>query len=109
MSCFRPRRTTSYELVRSREPSVPATVQAPPEQKNVGQVRGGLRRNVTARHFDRSCHESRSSVRLGFPERLGLGGEPIVGIGHPADAKAGHPRESLPFAQVSRERFGRRD
>ena len=33
----------------------------------------------------------------------------IVGIGHPADAKAGHPRESLPFAQVSRERFGQRD
>ena len=32
-----------------------------------------------------------------------------AGEGVPADAKAGHPRESLPFAQVSRERFGRRD
>ena len=33
----------------------------------------------------------------------------IVGIGHPMETKAGHPREALPFAQVSRERFGRRD
>jgi len=33
----------------------------------------------------------------------------IVGIGHPADPKAGHRRESLPYGQVSRERFGRRD
>ena len=33
----------------------------------------------------------------------------IIGIGHPVETKAGHPREALPFAQVSRERFGRRD
>ena len=33
----------------------------------------------------------------------------IVGIGHPMETKAGHPREALPFAQVSRERFGQRD
>ena len=33
----------------------------------------------------------------------------IIGIGHPVETKAGHPRGALPFAQVSRERFGRRD
>ncbi|MDR2549507.1 MAG: nitroreductase family protein [Desulfobulbus sp.] len=32
----------------------------------------------------------------------------IVGIGHPADTKSGHPLASLPFGQVSYERFGRR-
>ena len=32
----------------------------------------------------------------------------IIGIGHPADSKSGHPRSSLPFNQVSFERFGRR-
>ncbi|MCL1979878.1 MAG: nitroreductase family protein [Proteobacteria bacterium] len=32
----------------------------------------------------------------------------IVGIGYPADTKDGHPHSSLPFTQVSFERFGRR-
>jgi nitroreductase len=32
----------------------------------------------------------------------------IIGIGYPADTKRGHPRSSLPFNQVSFERFGQR-
>ena len=43
---------------------------------------------------------------LGLPE--GMMVLAIVGIGHPADAKSGHPHSSLPFNQVSFERFGRR-
>ncbi|WP_028318398.1 nitroreductase family protein [Desulfobulbus elongatus] len=43
---------------------------------------------------------------LGLPE--GVMVLAIVGIGHPADSKSGHPSSSLHFDQVSFERFGRR-
>jgi len=43
---------------------------------------------------------------LGLPE--GMMVLAIVGIGYPADTKSGHPHSSLPFNQVSFERFGRR-
>lgn len=43
---------------------------------------------------------------LGLPE--GLMVLAIVGIGYPEASKSGHPRESLRFNQVSRERFGQR-
>jgi Nitroreductase len=43
---------------------------------------------------------------LGLPE--GMMVLAIIGIGHPADTKSGHPRASLPFNQVSFERFGQR-
>lgn len=42
---------------------------------------------------------------LGLPE--GMMVLAIIGIGHPADSKSGHPRSSLRFNQVSFERFGR--
>ena len=53
-------------------------------------------------YWSRSMYEM-----LGLPP--GMMVLAIIGIGHPVETKAGHPRGALPFAQVSRERFGRRD
>lgn len=53
-------------------------------------------------------HSSSAYVaeRLGLP--AGMEVEAILAVGHPAERPAPHPRESLPFDQVSYERFGRR-
>ena len=59
---------------RLREPSVPATVQAPPEQKNVVTGPGARHRSFTVRPIQLTSHEPRSRGRLGFPERPDLGG-----------------------------------
>lgn len=40
---------------------------------------------------------------LGLPERLRV--EAMIAIGYPAESKAGHPRESLLFDRVHRNRF----
>ena len=56
-------------------------------------------------------HGDGRSAEAYVRETLGLPGElvvaAIVGIGHPAEKKPPHPRESLPWAQLHRNRYGR--
>ena len=55
-------------------------------------------------------HNTECSAENYLKDLLGLPGshavECIIGIGYPAEKKAGHAVESLPFNQVHRNRFG---
>ena len=43
---------------------------------------------------------------LGLPEQIMV--EAIIAIGHPVEPKNGHPTASLPYSQVSYQRYGQR-
>jgi len=54
-------------------------------------------------------HDAKRSAEQYLKELLGLPDshvvQCIIGIGYPAETKAGHAKQDLPFAQVHRERF----
>jgi nitroreductase len=55
------------------------------------------------RHADGREAEAHVRELVGLPAHFAV--DCIVGIGYPAEHKAGHPRASLPFAKVHREQF----
>ncbi len=55
------------------------------------------------RHADGRDAEVHVRELLGFPEDFVV--DCIIGIGYPAEDKAGHPRSSLPFNKIHRERY----
>ena len=56
-------------------------------------------------------HDDSRSAEAYVRELVGLPGHftvaAIIGIGYPGEVLRGHPRSSLPFARVHRERYGR--
>lgn len=55
------------------------------------------------RHADGRDAEAHVRELVGLPAHFAV--DCIIGIGYPAERKAGHPRASLPFAKVHREHF----
>lgn len=58
------------------------------------------------RHADGRDAEAHVRELLGLPDHFAVAC--IVGIGYPAEYKAGHPRTTLPFAKIHNERFSPR-
>lgn len=55
------------------------------------------------RHADGRDAEAHVRELVGLPAHFAV--DCIIGIGYPAESKAGHPRASLPFTKVHREQF----
>lgn len=55
-------------------------------------------------HGDGRSAEAFVREIVGLPEQLAV--DCIIGIGYPRESKAGHDRQSLPFAKLHREQFG---
>lgn len=58
------------------------------------------------RHADGRDAEAHVRELLDLPDHFAV--DCIIGIGYPAEQKAGHPRTTLPFGKVHRERFSNR-
>jgi nitroreductase len=55
------------------------------------------------RHADGRDAEAHVRELLDLPDHFAV--DCIIGIGYPAEQKAGHPRATLPFDKIHRERF----
>ena len=58
-------------------------------------------------HDEQTSAQEYVAGLLGLPEQMMV--EAIIGIGHPVEQKSGHPASSLPYNQVSYQRYGQRD
>ena len=57
-------------------------------------------------HGDGGTAEAFVRTQVGLPESMSV--DCIIGIGYPGEVKPAHPRNTLPFNKVHRERFGGR-
>jgi len=57
-------------------------------------------------HAEGRTASERVAELLGLPDQLEV--EAIIAVGYPAEEKAPHPKESLPFEKISYNRYGNR-